>query len=56
MKKRLLLLLAISLFLVSCTDNQSEHEELLKAQQSIEKGGSTHQGGNGETLSNNKEE
>lgn len=56
MKKRLLLLLAISLFLVSCTDNQSEHEELLKAQQSIEKEDNIHRGDNGDAGPNNQED
>ena len=55
MKKRLLLLLAISLFLVSCTDNQSEHEELLKAQQSIEKEDDIHREDDGDAWPNNEE-
>ncbi|WP_422092128.1 hypothetical protein [Tenacibaculum ovolyticum] len=41
MKKILLAVFVVSFAFISCTDNTEEHEELIKATQSIDKGNST---------------
>ncbi|CAM1370574.1 exported hypothetical protein [Tenacibaculum litopenaei] len=47
MKKLVLLLFAVSLVFISCTDNTAEHEALLEAKQAIDKGGDINPGGGG---------
>lgn len=55
MKKILLLLFVVSFAFVSCTDNTDENITQLETQ-SIDKEDATHDGGSGETPSDNDED
>ncbi|MFL0093584.1 hypothetical protein [Tenacibaculum maritimum] len=57
MKKIILLLVLISFAFISCTDNTTEHEEILKFKtHSINKEDSIHPTNGGEEGGNNEEE